>query len=128
MRELPTKAAPSDPNLVAAAGRSPERRTPESERHRRPSGASSPAAGIHALADVHASPIRSLGVAGALSPAQRKFVRKARARLAVSCSNLARPMPFWLEIARLGRDDPRRTAPKRPRAPKIRAAAARSGG
>ena len=48
----------------AAAERSPEWRAPDSERHRRPRGAPSPTAGIHALADdVHASPIRSPGVA-----------------------------------------------------------------
>jgi hypothetical protein len=108
---------------AAAAERSPERRAPVSERHRRPSGAASSMPGIHALADACASLIRSLGVADAHSPPRRKFVRKAGAHLAVSCSNLARPMPFSLEIARLGCADSRLASPRRPEPPATAATA-----
>ena len=113
---------------AAAAERSPERRAPDSERHRRPSGAPSPAAGIHALADVHASPIRSDSLADARSPARRKFVRKVPTRLADSCSGRPGTTPFSLEIAPLRPTDPQRTAPQRPKAPTAaRAAAALKG-
>ncbi len=96
---------------AAAAERSPERRVPESDDNRRSSGGRSPPPRFHAFPNVCASPIRSLGVADVVRPPRRKFIGKARARLAVSCSTLARPIPIWLEIARVGRADPRPASP-----------------
>jgi len=105
---------------AAAAERSPERRA------FRGSGRANPIADgeNHALADVHASPIRSDGLADARSPARRKFVRKVPTRLADSCSGRPGTTPFSLEIAPLRRTDPQRTAPQRPKAPTAARAAA----